>query len=795
MFSQSPCILMKTALFRKRRIGTISQNKFLAPPTAIRDCSIYFTSIRALRAWFLGIIALGRSLCGQLDSDARRLRRRRRRKRRGKKKLIVARYAEHRLAETRAGQASVGGGGHHHHHHRDSWRRPHIETDTYVFIPANMPFQDLVGEVLLRLNYSSDLILSARGSIVIRNWKPLATDRVADGPLLTVGDILAELVNLATLRIQIFRARPSPASEIRDKLLRLLLLRSHAVLLAAGCPLDEATLSSLCRGGNDISEETQRAFESWLQQQHLGLIPNSLLQPPTTNHHHHHPGLNHHRAQSPQGSSSAAEVVSSASGGPTSGGANNSAAGVVSLPPHHPAHPHHHHHHAGLLPFSHKSRMRTSFDPELELPRLQRWFGENQHPSRQQIQHYVNELNALESRRDRKPLHVNNVVYWFKNARAAQKRAENRGVNGYSPPGMSPRNASNVSEDCSDEEEDSRLQSASPSPCAPASPPVGPLSLTTRPEDQAVQQQQQQSQAPSSTSACVKQEDSVRTAGGGGGVSSGSEDDEVSPGGPTIPGFSLVPSPMFSHSVMYMSHYLSPRGPTGCPTSMLDERRKRNRTFIDPVTEVPRLETWFTHNTHPSHAAEVSAPRAEERAVLVQKSTSQMQAPEDGAVRRRVSTTPPLSRRLANGSRLRRRIIVTLVVALIYKRSCLPRRRVYHMLYTAARAALLPRYCEKAVRCACMTLCARESQASAFKVIAYNGLAAARQGAALPPDELRHGVPRHTEVGLVVIQRVVVDFLHAIRHDEQFFLALLVKDDLQAADELKALVVTKHDFL
>ncbi|XP_023314292.1 uncharacterized protein LOC106654643 [Trichogramma pretiosum] len=502
----------------------------------------------------------------------------------------------HSLAETRAGQA-VGGGG---HPHRDSWRRPHIETDTYVFIPANMPFQDLVGEVLVRLNYSSDLILSARGSIVIRNWKPLATDRVADGPLLTVGDILAELINLATLRIQIFRARPSPASEIRDKLLRLLLLRSHAVLLAAGCPLDEATLSSLCRGGNDISEETQRAFESWLQQQHLGLIPNSLLQPPTTNHHHHHPGLNHHRAQSPQGSSSVAEVVSSASGGPTAG--NNSAAGVVSLPPHHPAHPHHHHHHAGLLPFSHKSRMRTSFDPELELPRLQRWFGENQHPSRQQIQHYVNELNALESRRDRKPLHVNNVVYWFKNARAAQKRAENRGVNGYSPPGMSPRNASNVSEDCSDEEEDSRLQSASPSPCAPASPPVGPLSLTTRPEDQAVQQQQQQSQAPSSTSSCVKQEDSVRTAGGGGGVSSGSEDDEVSPGGPTIPGFSLVPSPMFSHSVMYMSHYLSPRGPTGCPTSMLDERRKRNRTFIDPVTEVPRLETWFTHNTHPSHA-------------------------------------------------------------------------------------------------------------------------------------------------------------------------------------------------
>lgn len=103
---------------------------------------------------------------------------------------------------------------------------------------------------------------------------------------------------------------------------------------------------------------------------------------------------------------------------------------------HHPHHPHHHphhqqHHHAGSLSQSQfsnqKTRMRTSFDPEMELPRLQKWFQENPHPSRQQIQAYVVQLNALESRRGRKPLDVNNVVYWFKNARAAQKRAEMRG--------------------------------------------------------------------------------------------------------------------------------------------------------------------------------------------------------------------------------------------------------------------------------------------------------------------------------------------------------------------------------
>lgn len=75
--------------------------------------------------------------------------------------------------------------------------------------------------------------------------------------------------------------------------------------------------------------------------------------------------------------------------------------------------------------------------------------------------------------------------------------------------------------------------------------------------------------------------------------------------------FPLVPNSMFSHSIMYMSQYIpglshttpSPTGSGNLGMSALtaDERRKRNRTFIDPVTEVPRLEQWFSLNTHPSH--------------------------------------------------------------------------------------------------------------------------------------------------------------------------------------------------
>lgn len=84
----------------------------------------------------------------------------------------------------------------------------------------------------------------------------------------------------------------------------------------------------------------------------------------------------------------------------------------------------------------------------------------------------------------------------------------------------------------------------------------------------------------------------------------------------------MVPSSMFPHSFMYMSQYMpgglgsqaahlaqglpGSSGGLGGPNMGMtglsnEERRKRNRTFIDPVSEVPKLERWFETNTHPSH--------------------------------------------------------------------------------------------------------------------------------------------------------------------------------------------------
>ncbi|XP_046810627.1 uncharacterized protein LOC111684299 isoform X2 [Lucilia cuprina] len=354
---------------------------------------------------------------------------------------------------------------------RSPWkRRPNVETDSYVIIAAATPWSEIVQTALQRLGYSQETSSTARGSLIIKNWKPIPLENISDNPVVPVCDIIGELTSVVTLRIVILRCKPSPFGEIKDKLLKLLVLQSHAVLRSTGCPLDEVTLSQICRSsyqnpfafpGGDIPEELRRKFDQWWSNQ---LTPQSNMgpkllpfmnAPPTgvSNDMEHNMGTAALAAAAAAAAAAQAglhaatsvssNVASSISASRESLLLNDSSshhAGAV-LPgaasTHHAnmmVHPAMHasmHHHANLAAHSQfsnqKTRMRTSFDPEMELPRLQKWFQENPHPSRQQIQAYVVQLNALESRRGRKPLDVNNVVYWFKNARAAQKRAEMRG--------------------------------------------------------------------------------------------------------------------------------------------------------------------------------------------------------------------------------------------------------------------------------------------------------------------------------------------------------------------------------
>ena len=80
----------------------------------------------------------------------------------------------------------------------------------------------------------------------------------------------------------------------------------------------------------------------------------------------------------------------------------------------------------GLVEGNGRVRSKTIFDPEHELPRLQRWFQANGRPSRQQMMVYLSELNSLDHRRKqgRPPLELASICCWFKNARAALRRSQ-----------------------------------------------------------------------------------------------------------------------------------------------------------------------------------------------------------------------------------------------------------------------------------------------------------------------------------------------------------------------------------
>lgn len=119
-----------------------------------------------------------------------------------------------------------------------------VEVDDFVIIPAITPFQDVVTTVLNLMGYPKDVIQQAEGklgskyklfgsklhrlemlseleylimyfnislcvcltgSILLKNWKPLKLEQICDSPHKTVGDILNDLTNHATLRVLVTR--------------------------------------------------------------------------------------------------------------------------------------------------------------------------------------------------------------------------------------------------------------------------------------------------------------------------------------------------------------------------------------------------------------------------------------------------------------------------------------------------------------------------------------------------------------------------------------------------------------
>ncbi|KAL8572493.1 hypothetical protein ACOMHN_005639 [Nucella lapillus] len=339
-----------------------------------------------------------------------------------------------------------------------------VEQDAFAILPTTTPLCDLVRAALAKLGYSATDAVNAKGAIQLKNWKPLSFDVITDDKDATIDDILRELKEY-TLRIRLSSLpRLSSVEEMKEKLLQLLLTTSLSLLMDNGCPVDKNLLMALSKGENlPVAEDTVLEFDSWYSHQ-LQKTPKIPLSPP-------HPTSSVLPESTPTSSKGDTEMDtlpaikaepedSRQKGGPVGGekmsvsssssssssmlsssttAASSSSSSSLSLsvpltslqaPPmmmngvgHFP--PSQNAaltSHAPLLTPS-KTRIRTSFDPEHEIPRLQRWFQENQHPSREQMVRYMSELNNLDSRRGRRPLDLTNIIYWFKNARAAQRRA------------------------------------------------------------------------------------------------------------------------------------------------------------------------------------------------------------------------------------------------------------------------------------------------------------------------------------------------------------------------------------
>jgi len=69
-----------------------------------------------------------------------------------------------------------------------------------------------------------------------------------------------------------------------------------------------------------------------------------------------------------------------------------------------------------------RKRSRVFIDPLTEIPRLERWFADDTHPSAYTIEQYTNQLNRAAYRQRFPPLEPKNVQLWFKNHRAKVKR-------------------------------------------------------------------------------------------------------------------------------------------------------------------------------------------------------------------------------------------------------------------------------------------------------------------------------------------------------------------------------------
>ncbi|XP_067939002.1 homeobox protein dve-1-like [Watersipora subatra] len=468
------------------------------------------------------------------------------------------------------------------------------DTETFAIVPTNSLFKDVVKTVLQKLGYSPHEAAAAKGAVQIKNWRALDLEQITDDELVSVEDMLGDLANVATLRIRI--TKRSRSDDVKDKLLLLLVQQSYEFLQSKGCPILKDDLEKVAEGRGEFSITNQSEFDVWYNRLSTKSLEDKIFHSPDRH------------------------TVSSALPQPPS--------------------------------LANKTKLRISFSPQ-EVARLQQWFEIDPHPPKLAMSRYLAELNELQTRNGVKPLDLTNIMYWFKNARAAARKS-GRSVT-----------ADDLSEDEGHNEKEGSYISVPSLPNSNAVYSIKDPILSAKCEvksnngetEQDMEHAAEESDLDEDLSITDNESDSNdvdMTHSLDKNVFSDTmkEDSECtkpdrqigltttcsSPKANTnvannithrLPGY---PFPYGAFPMAYLQSQINPfykewsekvhsavvqanttntaqqnmallkteSIKSECELSKA-ERQKRHRAFIDPVSEIPKLEQWFTKDTHPSH--------------------------------------------------------------------------------------------------------------------------------------------------------------------------------------------------
>ncbi|KAI0979384.1 hypothetical protein GJ496_006245 [Pomphorhynchus laevis] len=306
--------------------------------------------------------------------------------------------------------------------------------DSYIVLPALTKVCDIASEAIDKLNMAKDSSLhdchSCACYILMRHWKPLNVEYICDVTNTTLSELVGDFPNFVTLKVRFFSVCCNTASSLKSLSLcdsrdRLLMLLSQAESLVRNGDLlkynesgalDEDTYQKE-ESANDTCHQSvafstcQEAINLSLRKYHSVTPQRNVNQlsnrnqgycPPSSEIVNSYPSRMHLSTSSKMDS-----IVKNLYNQRQWDIQSQACKDDLNTMPIHSS-------------LKKSTRERVTFDPATELPILLRMFEKTRHPTREQIEQLLCELSQF--RKDKKPLEFFNIQYWFKNARAMCKR-------------------------------------------------------------------------------------------------------------------------------------------------------------------------------------------------------------------------------------------------------------------------------------------------------------------------------------------------------------------------------------